>query len=789
MVVYKKDNNRILVPLMLRSENTKWTTPIPISQGILRAITYGNGKFVAVGDRVYPDESYIYSSTDGVTWTESLLRSGIYNWYAITYGNGKFVVVGNAGHISTSEDGVTWTKPLQVGSSPWRAITYGNGKFVAVGDKGYISTSEDGVTWTEPLQVGSSPWYAITYGNGKFVAVGDSGDGRISTDGEDWSIPVRIGAEVLNAITYGNGKFVAVGERYIYSSTNGTNWDSIYILNTPSGFYWRGVTYGNKFVAIGYSHIESKSYVSTSLNGDTWSPLTEISEWQCTDITYGGNKFITTSWDDDNARGGIITLPNYRSVPFTLAYGKDVTYGKNTGIASVPTIYAKNEESKTVYVPNVTFVGSVQTESLYHPEILTGFSKTNYCTVGSPNSSSVGSLPDWVCNLLIKHKQTGVLQRIYSQNKKYPSGIEISADNKLCLTMSTSTSSYNIVNAVKGTTTLIDNNWYNINFGFSSLEGYYVSLENWAKPNETTLWKSAILGNNLIVAVGTNGNIITSTDGKSWNNIIKLNNINWLSIAYGNGLYIAVGENNYLAKSTDGTNWTVNEIPENLDINYKSIAFGNNRFVIVGTNGYVKVSTNGDSWSRYKATSVNLNAICYGDSFMAVGDNGYVSTSSNGTSWSTQKICQYNLINVLYDAVTDISGTTISRYMAYGLDGKSMIKFLNSWSEGTYTEYFTSAITLTDGTLCLTNTKWLKFKPNNKEIQSSKTTEIAATSPWIIGYESNRNSGNTAFSGEIDLKGCYINVNGERWWTGTDGTITVDKNNYDTKTEKIRRYI
>jgi conserved domain protein len=64
---------------------------------------------------------------------DSNMIVGSNNWNAITYGNGKYVAVGEKGYVTMSTNGVDWSTPKQVGSKVWHAITYANGKFVAVG--------------------------------------------------------------------------------------------------------------------------------------------------------------------------------------------------------------------------------------------------------------------------------------------------------------------------------------------------------------------------------------------------------------------------------------------------------------------------------------------------------------------------------------------------------------------------------------------------------------------------------------------------------------------------------
>jgi hypothetical protein len=93
-------------------------------------------------------------------------------------------MISDAGNISTSTDGTTWTTPVRkIGITKWSAITYGDNKFVAISSDGYISTSTDGTTWTAYIKtsLGTNSWYAITYGNNKFVALSYYGSVSIQT--------------------------------------------------------------------------------------------------------------------------------------------------------------------------------------------------------------------------------------------------------------------------------------------------------------------------------------------------------------------------------------------------------------------------------------------------------------------------------------------------------------------------------------------------------------------------------------------------------------------------------
>ena len=47
---------------------------------------------------------------------DSNMIVGSNNWNAITYGNGKYVAVGEKGYVTMSTNGVDWSTPKQVGS-------------------------------------------------------------------------------------------------------------------------------------------------------------------------------------------------------------------------------------------------------------------------------------------------------------------------------------------------------------------------------------------------------------------------------------------------------------------------------------------------------------------------------------------------------------------------------------------------------------------------------------------------------------------------------------------------
>jgi hypothetical protein len=92
---------------------------------------------VAVGG-----DGTILTSPDGVTGRCGP-RGRATTLNGVTYGNGLFVAVGDRRHHPHLPDGVTWTVRTSGTGNDLYGVTYGNGLFVAVGDS-TILTSRTG---------------------------------------------------------------------------------------------------------------------------------------------------------------------------------------------------------------------------------------------------------------------------------------------------------------------------------------------------------------------------------------------------------------------------------------------------------------------------------------------------------------------------------------------------------------------------------------------------------------------------------------------------------------------
>lgn len=75
-----------------------------------------DGKKVAMVGYSYTNTSqmgWTSTSIDGITWTTPKVLGTTF-LRAVTYGNGYYIAVGNQGYITSSIDGINWTTPAQL---------------------------------------------------------------------------------------------------------------------------------------------------------------------------------------------------------------------------------------------------------------------------------------------------------------------------------------------------------------------------------------------------------------------------------------------------------------------------------------------------------------------------------------------------------------------------------------------------------------------------------------------------------------------------------------------------
>jgi hypothetical protein len=186
-------------------------------------------------------------------------------------------------------------------------------------------------------------------------------------------------------------------------------------------------------------------------------------------------------------------------------------------------------------------------------------------------------------------------------------------------------------------------------------------------------------GNGIFVVVGTEGAVLTSSDGISWTvKFVPLGS--WGSfqgVAYGNGTFVAVGSTRDWANgdllgpsstifaSRDGSTWTLAHSGHPYDYLINAVTYGNGTFVAVGSDGTILTSADGKSWKViHLSIKFGLGGVTYGNgTFVAVGSDvvpkyvdghgpsydGVILTSTDGVNWKQRNPgIAYPLLGVIY---------------------------------------------------------------------------------------------------------------------------------------------
>jgi len=231
-------------------------------------VTFARGRFVAVGRGTSPiPNSRLLTSTDGIVW-ETVVRPTTNTLRAVTFGNGKYVAVGDGGTIITSPDALDWTVQFSGTEHHLRSVTFTGREFLAGGDSSILLTSEDGLSWlTVPFS--SFDVRGLASCGTAVVSVGGLGTaGRVqaSSDGLSWpGSPVSLPAALNAVVQFDLGRFIAVGN-------NGLIVDSIAWADAPVNV-WTKATNGHWHEAFwSLGHIPSwkdRSIVFTNAGSKT----------------------------------------------------------------------------------------------------------------------------------------------------------------------------------------------------------------------------------------------------------------------------------------------------------------------------------------------------------------------------------------------------------------------------------------------------------------------------------------------------------------------------------------
>jgi hypothetical protein len=247
--------------VFLSKDGHTWKTPQ--LNTVFPSVTQ-NKKIAFLGDRFVGVQTYVGMAGSGITphrfatstdgevwvWKDSTLRSRV---SAITFGDGKFLAVGDNGTVWHSANGLDWEEKAVIPMAV-TGCAYGKGMFVAVGKLGYVASSLDGIRWDVRQQPNAiEDFTEVQFGNGLFIAsITQTPSERFegvwyyfkSGNGTDWQPSMllpRVGASVPGtrapfSVSKAGVVVMLGGGTTPWFSNDGTNWSEGAV---PPQWQWR----------------------------------------------------------------------------------------------------------------------------------------------------------------------------------------------------------------------------------------------------------------------------------------------------------------------------------------------------------------------------------------------------------------------------------------------------------------------------------------------------------------------------------------------------------------------
>jgi hypothetical protein len=298
-----------------------WTARTqPIAGGpSFRAVTYGNGLFVAVGLLVATPRGVIITSPDGITWTERTDPNGSAGtnwgaWSAVLYTGSGYVAVASSRAAASfnamySSNGTSWTGATMPGSGgsegSWTSLAISGSTIVAVSTVGtFVATSVNaGASWTARTAAENNTWVRVRYSSeiSKFVAISSNGSHRAmsSSDGITWANAATVTTNVWSQFEIAVGVMVVTdASGAVMTSIDSTTWTvasgsaagSLSTFGTPESVLW--VSALSLFVAVSS---DGTDRAASSTDGSSWTMRTaaEANTWR--DLAWNGTTLVAVA--------------------------------------------------------------------------------------------------------------------------------------------------------------------------------------------------------------------------------------------------------------------------------------------------------------------------------------------------------------------------------------------------------------------------------------------------------------------------------------------------------------
>ena len=449
--------------------------------------------------------------------------------------------------------------------------------------------AEHGWEWRNALPMGTV-YTTGAFVNNQFFVTGTRGTMLTSPDGAIWTRRYVPTAGNLFGVAFGNNIYVTVGALgMVYTSPDAITWTPRASNIAPETVFLTGssLVFGaGRFVFVG-----SNAW-STSTDGINWTAGTFPTTDSVDGISFVNGKFYAAATNSTSTAGSILSS----------------TDGSTwTQVATIP---AKMQE--------------------------VAFGATRYVAVGG--GGAIYTSTDGLAWSATTSGTTENLLRVIFANSQFiatgtAGGVYVSADG-LAWTPKTSgiTTALDGIAFANGTYLLVGQGSASQFRTSTDLITTVGRVSNAA--NLQDLRGATVDGTGTLVAVGTSGTIVSSTNGSTWT-LRTSGTTNQLNdVSFGSSTLVAVGLGGKILTSPDGTTWTTQTSGTTADLN--GVKFANNQFVAVGSAGVTLTSPTGVTWtSRTTGTAQQFLKTAFGAGVqVSVGFSGIIYTSADaGVTW------------------------------------------------------------------------------------------------------------------------------------------------------------
>ena len=578
-------------------------------------------------------DSGIYYSSDGVTWTQTAQTTGQFK--RIIYGNGKYVALpeNEIGFLYYSNDGINWTKSSKICDYQINDVIYFSNKFI-ISYYSYINYSTDLSTWTDcsyypnkgtttsrqfdKLCVANNCAYVIWTG-------GTSGLMLVySTNGLSWNYSNGLDSNVV----YFKNNYIRISSVYIYWSTNytipvssGTNvqfpllapysnlfvYDDVcFFYSTPNRcfIYTKNLTEWHKdnfgFLNSGYDCIASGNSKCYYLHSDgTENVLYNIDLNPYNSITKINAKTLNTENILVNTQTTRRTISSDKSQ--FIGYGdvtirgvrtRNITTSANTKtqtLKAVPYVSSFSGAGLWYSFDGITWVQSSSYTSYTYNTIIDALDKNTIAMKSSAWALAWSSaLTSWSQNTSSSLTSVGGNDIVYSQTRDL--------------------------------------------FIFAASNGIYYSSDISGQFSTTacTVRATKILENDEFLVAATSSGIWYSIDGKEWVQSNKTDGT-FKCFCYRNGVIIAGGDQGIWYSENKGKSWS----QTNQTTGTFNTIYYYNRFIIGGDLGILYSNDNGMTWIQSNISNVSCNILMGRTLRMccALKNQGLWYSTDSGVTW------------------------------------------------------------------------------------------------------------------------------------------------------------